>query len=131
MFMRRVRTIGISSRRSLSRPMSRRPSQKHGGRNLMLQRVKLTLSCALFMALIGLVVQAILLLRTATESTRELPGALSAELAATRVALTEQIEGTRKDLTGQVAAARTDLLVRTERQVEALREASQTEVRHA
>jgi hypothetical protein len=45
--------------------------------------------------------------------------------------LSEQIEGTRKDLTGQVAAARADLFVRTERQVDALREASRTEIRHA
>jgi hypothetical protein len=97
----------------------------------MLQRLKLALTCILLAALTGLVIQAALLVHTATVATRALPGALSVELAATRTALADQTEAARKDLVGQVAAARQDLFIRTERQVAALRDASQVEVRHA
>jgi hypothetical protein len=97
----------------------------------MLQRLKLALSCALLLALTGLVVQTIVLLRAAAESVRGLPSAVSTELTATRTALTNQVDAARRDLSGQVANARGDLFVRTERQLDALREASQAEIRHA
>jgi hypothetical protein len=42
-------------------------------------------------------------------------------MAATRKELGSQVAAARKDLTGQVAAARQDVLVRTDRQVAALR----------
>ena len=69
--------------------------------------------------------QVIFLLQAITQSTRALPGAVSAELQATRTAVLQELDnqatGIRQDLTGQVEGARKDLLVRTERQVEGLR----------
>ncbi len=76
----------------------------------MWQRLRLALVCALLAALTGVAVEAILLLRAATEATRALPGAVSDELQATRM-----------DLTNEVQMTREDVLDRTERQVAALR----------
>jgi hypothetical protein len=64
------------------------------------RQTRLALSCALLAALTGVAVQAVLLLRAATQATRALPGALCAEPRVTRM-----------DLIGQVAAAR--ILVRS------------------
>ena len=86
-----------------------------------MQRLKLALTCALLAAVTGLVVQAILLLHAATVAARALPGAVSVQLAAARVALVGEVEATRKDLTSQIEGARKDVLGRSERQVAALR----------
>jgi hypothetical protein len=64
------------------------------------------LVCALLAALTGLVVCAMALVRAATMTVSVLPG---------------QVSATREALLGQVQAARTDLLVRSERQVTAMR----------
>ena len=88
---------------------------------MWLDRLKAALWCALLAALTGMAVQGFLLLHAATQATRALPGAVSAELQATRTALVGQVAAVRGDLTGQIEAARKDLLRRTERQVAALR----------
>jgi hypothetical protein len=72
-------------------------------------------------ALTGVAVQAILLLQAATGAARALPGAVSAEVEATRTVLIAQVAAARGDLTGQIEAARKDLLVRTEREVAGVR----------
>ncbi len=87
----------------------------------MLLRLKAALCCALLAALTGVAVQAILLLHAATGASRALPGAVSAEIQATRSALVAQVAAARGDLTGQIEAARKDLLGRTERGVADLR----------
>jgi len=88
-------------------------------------RLRAALACALLAALTGVAVQAILLLHAATQAARALPGAVSAELQATRTAVLHELDsqatGIRQDLTGQIEGARKDLLVRTERQVASLR----------
>jgi outer membrane murein-binding lipoprotein Lpp len=81
-----------------------------------MQRLKLALSCALLAALTGVAVQAIFLLHAATVATRALPGAVSAELQATRAALVAEINATRADLSNQVEAARQDLLGKADAQ---------------
>lgn len=87
----------------------------------MWQRLRLALCCSLLAALTGVAVQAYLLLCAATRATAALPAAVSAEIGLTRTALVAQVAGARADLTAQVAAARRDVLVRTERQVAAVR----------
>lgn len=81
-----------------------------------MQRLKLALSCALLAAATGLLVQAILLLHAATFAARALPVAVSTELQAARTELTGQIEDARKDVLlrseRQVAALRTDLMAK-------------------
>ena len=79
--------------------------------------------CALLTALTGLVVCAIVLVRTATGTMAVIPG----QIDATRAALVGEIAAGRQDLIHQVADSRHDLLVRTERQAAALREGVLTE----
>src|ERR1035438_7240032 len=74
--------------------------------------------CALLTALTGLVVCAIVLVRTATGTMAAIPG----QINATRAALAAEIAAVRHDVIHQVADSRHDLLVRTERQAAALRE---------
>ena len=89
-----------------------------------MQRLKLALSCALFAALTGVAVQAILLLHAATVAARALPGAVSAELQATRAALVAEIDTTRADLINQVEAARQDLLGKADAQLSTIQSES-------
>jgi hypothetical protein len=84
-------------------------------------RLRAALVCTLLAALTGVAVQAFLLLHAATGAARAAPVAVSREVAATRAALLAQVASARGDLAGQIQAARQDLLVRTERQVAALR----------
>jgi hypothetical protein len=86
----------------------------------MLQKLKLALSCALLAAATGLLVQAILLVRAATEATRALPVAVVGEIQATRAALLGELRATRLDLAAQVAAARKDVLASAGGQATAL-----------
>src|ERR1039458_3913317 len=79
--------------------------------------------CALLTALTGLVVCAIVLVRTATGTMAVIPG----QIDVTRAALVGEIAAGRQDLIHQVADSRHDLLVRTERQAAALREGVLTE----
>jgi len=86
-----------------------------------LGRLKTALLCAFLAALTGVAVQAILLLHAATGAARALPGAVSAEIQATRTALLGEVQATRASLASQIEAAREDVLARSERQVAALR----------
>ena len=61
----------------------------------MLYRLRVALGCALLATLTGVAVQAILLLHAATQASRALPGAVSGEIQATRVALVGEIAATR------------------------------------
>ena len=72
-------------------------------------RLKSALSCALLAAATGLLVQALLLARAATEAARALPVAASAEIQAARDALLTEVRVTRADLIGQIEATRRDL----------------------
>jgi len=83
----------------------------------MPQRLKLALTCAVLASLVWVAIEAVLLLRAATQAVCALPVAIVAEVQATRAGLTAQVE-----------AARKDLLVRSERQVAALRRGVLTEV---
>jgi hypothetical protein len=74
--------------------------------------------CALLSALTGLVMCAIVLVRTATGTVAAIPG----QMDATRAALAAEIQAARHDVIRQVADSRHDLLERTERQAAALRE---------
>jgi len=85
-----------------------------------MQRLKATLSCALLAAATGLLVQAILLARAATEATRALPMAVSAEIRAARNALAAEVRTTRADLIGQIEGARRDLRATVDGQATAL-----------
>jgi hypothetical protein len=87
----------------------------------MLERLRVALVCALLAGGVGVAIQAILLLDAATQAVRGVPAAVSVELAGTREDLVGQVAAARVALAGQVAAARQDFLVRTERQVAALR----------
>jgi chromosome segregation ATPase len=69
---------------------------------LILHYLKLAVVCALLLALAGVGVQAILLLHAATVATRALPGAVSAELQATRTALVTEFRSTRGELLAAV-----------------------------
>src|ERR1035441_6795216 len=74
--------------------------------------------CALLTALTGLVVCAIVLVRTATGTMAAIPG----QMDATRAALAGEIAAARHDVIRQVADSRHDLLAGTERQAAALRQ---------
>ncbi len=75
------------------------------------------LTCALLAAAAWLTLSAALLMRAATVAVAALPQ----EIALARSALIGEVAATRKDLTAQIAAARRDVLVRSERQADALR----------
>jgi ABC-type transporter Mla subunit MlaD len=79
--------------------------------------------CALLTALTGLVVCAMVLVRTATGTLAAIPR----QMDATRAALVGEIATARHDVIHQVADSRHDLLMRTERQAAALREGVLTE----
>jgi hypothetical protein len=79
--------------------------------------------CAFLTALTGLVVCAIVLVRTATGTVAAIPG----QMDATRAALAGEIAAVRRDVIHQVADSRHDLLERTERQAASLREGVLTE----
>ena len=81
-----------------------------------MNRLRNGLVCALLAALVGVAVQAFLLLHAATRATTALPLAVSFEMQATRNALVVEIAATRRDLTAQVEAARKDLLARADGQ---------------
>ena len=85
-----------------------------------MQRLKLALSCALLAAATGLLVQAILLARAATEATTALPVAVSVELQAARTALVAEVRATPADLIVQIEAARRDLRATVDSQATAL-----------
>jgi hypothetical protein len=79
--------------------------------------VQQVLVCTLLAALTALAVYGILLLQAARVTLAAIP----AEMQSTRAALLAEVEATRGDLIGEIGAARRDVLVRTERQVAALR----------
>jgi hypothetical protein len=58
-----------------------------------MQRFRLALSCALLAALTGVAVQAVLLLHAATQATRALSGAVSAELRAVDRQISRVLDG--------------------------------------
>jgi Skp family chaperone for outer membrane proteins len=57
-----------------------------------MQRLKLALSCALLAAVTGVAVQAVLLPHAATQATRALRAAVSAEIQATRADISNKTE---------------------------------------
>jgi hypothetical protein len=86
--------------------------------------VQQILVCALLSALVAVAVFAALLL----DAARRTVSAIPTEIACTRAEVLAEVAATRQDLTGQIAAARQDLLMRTERQVAALRTDAMTQV---
>ena len=93
-----------------------------------MQRLKLALSCALLAAATGLLVQAILLARAATEAATVLPLNIAAEVQATRNALVAEVRASRADLIGQIDVARRDLLATVDGQATALQASAFQEI---
>jgi hypothetical protein len=79
--------------------------------------VQQVLVCTLLAALTALAAYGALLLQAARTTLAAIPN----EIQVTRAALLAEVDATRGDLTGQIGAARRDVLVRSERQMAALR----------
>ncbi|HZT29234.1 MAG TPA: hypothetical protein VFA33_05090 [Bryobacteraceae bacterium] len=80
-----------------------------------LLRLRLALTCAVLAALAGLAVQATLLVHAATGAAHALPGAITAEGQATRVALLGEIAVTRHELLATVNSQAGDAQAKVDR----------------
>jgi len=89
-----------------------------GGLAFSMKTLQQICVCALLTALTGLVVCAVVLVRTVTGTVAAIPG----QMDAARAMLAGEIQAARHDVIHQLTDSRHDLLARTERQAAALRE---------